>query len=775
MPDKIIPQNTHQKLGETLLPEFLQLLQHLHRGGAWGYWWTFPGKSTTWWPVGTPGLLPSSYQNIYFGVHPTKGKGGKQDRSTRGDNPKNAFRGVTVINCLFAEFDAKDFQGGKNAALDHVQTLDIPPSVVIDSGGGYHAYWLLDTPFELATDADRQRAIQLQRNWVDRVRGDSGAKDIARVLRVPGTLNHKYSPAPTVAFQRVDLSLLYSLTYLESWADEKPPTAPAPATTPQVKNSPSTPANNDTDLARAALDVLDPWRCSDYHEWIRIGLALKHGLGPAGLPLWDAWSSSSSKYIPGEIAKRWESLGEGPVNISTLFWAAEHDRPGWRDEHNANHRPAPSNNGHKPQGAATAPAESGKAPASAPTQGNSEERRKYPKGAEYVAFLARAGYTFSLCALDDSLWVNGSERMTDPLEAEIKTLLRDNGFQRVNVAADAWLANARANAFHPIRDYLNALTWDGMDHIGQLATYIDDRHENAPLVLRKWLLGTVARVMTGGRQNRVLVLEGKQGCGKSYLARWIASPLPAHFSESMPNPDDKDSRLSLATTWIWEIKELGAVTRRADRESLKAWLTLESITERPAYGRHPIHKPAITSFIATVNNEGGFFNDPTGSRRYMTIAIDAIDWGYPGSVNVDQVWAQAASLFHAGEDWNLTPEEATIVEAVNDEYEFTPPVHDWLDMYAEPDSGGGFLPASEILDAIKMAGVGGSPTGISREVAGWMKRNGYEDGRGQVALQTLEGTTTRRVRGYYGVKLLKRDYLTPSHDGQMGQMDKWDR
>ena len=387
------------------------------------------------------------------------------------------------------------------------------------------------------------------------------------------------------------------------------------------------------------------------------------------------------------------------------------------------------------------------------TQG--KERRKDPLGAEYVAFLRTRGYDFKLCSLDDSLWVN-DERISDPLEAEIKTLLRDNGYGRVNVAADAWLAHARKNSFNPIKGYLNGLKWNGLDHIGQLASHVSDKHNNFALVLRKWAIGAVARPLTGGRQNRVMVFEGKQGTGKSFLARWIASPLEDYFSEAMPNPDDKDSRLALATTWIWEIKELGAVTRRADRESLKAWLTLQGISERPPFGKHVIYKPAITSFIATVNNEGGFFNDPTGSRRYMTVAIDGISWDYSKHVDINQLWAQAVHLFKAGEDWNLSTEEQTRIEAVNDEYEFTPPVYDWLDMWIEPDNtDNSFLPVSDVMNAIKAAGVGGTDTHIIREVAAWMKRNGYEDGRSRVDISVVGvGKMKRLVRGYFGVKIL---------------------
>jgi predicted P-loop ATPase len=388
-----------------------------------------------------------------------------------------------------------------------------------------------------------------------------------------------------------------------------------------------------------------------------------------------------------------------------------------------------------------------------------KERRKEPQGAEYVEFAAAHNYRFRLCELDDSLWVN-NERMTDPLDAEIKTLLRDNGYPKVNVAADAFLAHARKESFHPVIDFLQSLKWDGKDHIAEMAGYVTDKHNNFPLVLKKWLLGAVARPMTGGKQNRVLVLEGSQGLGKSHLARWIASPLETYFSEAMPDPDNKDSRLALATTWIWEIKELGSVTRRADRESLKAWLTLESISERMPFGKYPIYKPAMTSFIATVNDEGGFFNDPTGSRRYMTVALKSIDWDYSKKVDIRQVWAQAMALYLKGEDWNLTPEEQKLIAAVNDEYEFSLPSHDWLDRYIEicPDA---FVESESIRQAMAAAGDFGRDAHLAREIAGWMKKHGYEAGKEYVDVKTVDGagmaqTTKKQVRGFRGARIARK-------------------
>ena len=395
--------------------------------------------------------------------------------------------------------------------------------------------------------------------------------------------------------------------------------------------------------------------------------------------------------------------------------------------------------------------------------------KKWAKSWEYVEILQKAGYDFRLCELDDTLFVN-DERMTDPLDAEIKSKLRDQGYHKVNVAADAYLAYARAHSFHPVKDYLKSITWDGGKWIEALAGYIQDRFNLSSLILRKWLIGAVARIYTHGRQNRVMVLEGPQGCGKSYFARWLGSGLNDHFSEAMPNPDDKDSRLALATVWIWEIKELGSVTRRADIDALKAWLTLESINERLPYGKYPVYKPAITSFIATVNDAGGFFNDPTGNRRYMTLALSGLNWNYAREIDVNQVWGQAAHFFEDGEDWNLNADEQAQVQVVNDEFEFTPPAYDWLEMYTEPTSSEIFTPTDEILQAMKLNGLSGSDVHLSRQLSGWMKRTGYEAGRGyiDVKVQAKNGnqmTANKRVRGFFGIELRKKAVILPFQDG----------
>lgn len=223
-----------------------RLLQSLHRGGTWGYLWNAPSpgaegkKLSAWYQVGGPLPAPANArQENYFGVHPTRTAKDAYHRSTIQD--------IAVINCLFAEFDAKDFDGGKAAALAHVNNLPVAPSVIVDSGGGYHGYWLLRETFTITDDAERERAQQAQYAWVSHVGSDDGTKDLARVLRLPGTKNYKYNPSPTVTIVKSDFDLTYSLPELEAeataWrAAEKPNVKPNVAAADRIPNG----ARNET-------------------------------------------------------------------------------------------------------------------------------------------------------------------------------------------------------------------------------------------------------------------------------------------------------------------------------------------------------------------------------------------------------------------------------------------------------------------------------------------------------------------------------------------------
>lgn len=199
--------------------------------------------------------------NVYFSVHPLSQI---PPHNTTGNRDRRFISSQTeyicAVNALFAEFDGKEYvytiecrgelpagirtmtaierqQAVKAAkerlfyrdparfkqrALHHLFALSTPPSVIIDSGGGYHCYWLLRQTVPI-DDANRDDLQVVQHGWVQMVAGDSGAADLRRVLRLPGSYNQKAGfgeKPPRVEFVKADFGLLYDYRDLEELVTE---------------------------------------------------------------------------------------------------------------------------------------------------------------------------------------------------------------------------------------------------------------------------------------------------------------------------------------------------------------------------------------------------------------------------------------------------------------------------------------------------------------------------------------------------------------------------
>lgn len=368
-----------------------------------------------------------------------------------------------------------------------------------------------------------------------------------------------------------------------------------------------------------------------------------------------------------------------------------------------------------------------------------------PRSDEYILLLAILGYQFRMSELDDRLLVNG-EPISDPQVAEIKSRLRDSGYESVNVAMDASTAWGYRNSFHPIKNYLDGLAWDHFDHIGILSEYFKDERDIFKTWFYRWAVGAVERVYRPGYQNRVLVLDGPQDLGKSTFVKWLASSVPDHYKSGGINPDNKDNKLDRINNWIWEISEFGATTRRSDIEAFKDFISSERTKERNPYGHYPIDKPNLVSFIATVNNTNGFLNDPTGSRRFMSTTLTDINWNYYREVNPNQVWAQARALYDGGETGRLSKEERELANEINTEYEIENPIAVHLDKALTLDPGG-WVTTESLVSYLSPKVKMGDRT-LQMEVSNYMKTL-----RSRGVEQKRRSKDGRRQKGYQGVTL----------------------
>jgi hypothetical protein len=221
-------------------------------------------------------------------------------------------------------------------------------------------------------------------------------------------------------------------------------------------------------------------------------------------------------------------------------------------------------------------------------------------------------------------------------------------------AAKAAEAVARDRSFHPVREYLDGLQWDGTDRIsGWLTTYLGaaDNDLNSAMGA-KWLISAVARIYQPGcKADHMLIAEGPQGLFKSSAFRALAEPW---FTDDIADLGSKDSQLATLGVWIIELPELDAMGR-SELSRVKAFMSRNTDRFRPPYGRRLIESPRQCVFVGTMNL-GEYLRDETGGRRFWPVACGHIDLEALRE-DKDQLWAEAVARYRKKETWWLDTTE----------------------------------------------------------------------------------------------------------------------
>lgn len=282
--------------------------------------------------------------------------------------------------------------------------------------------------------------------------------------------------------------------------------------------------------------------------------------------------------------------------------------------------------------------------------------------------------------------VKGASQWIDADDAALRYYLervygltgKDRIFDAVNVVANQ-------HSFHPVRDYLDGCTWDGVPRVETLLIdYLGaDDNEYTRAVTRKTLVAAVARIYRPGcKFDYMLTLRGRQGLGKSALIAKLGGPW---FSDTFTTMQGKDAYEQVQGVWVMEVGELAGM-RKAEAETIKLYISKQTDRFRPAYGRRLQEFPRQCVFIGTTN-ESQFLRDTTGNRRFWVVDTpndpELSIWEDLTDEVIRLIWAEAVELYKKGEALFLPRHLEKLAREVQESYEEENPraglIADYLD------------------------------------------------------------------------------------------------
>lgn len=264
---------------------------------------------------------------------------------------------------------------------------------------------------------------------------------------------------------------------------------------------------------------------------------------------------------------------------------------------------------------------------------------------------------------------------------------------------------ASRNEFHPVRNYLDSLPKDAIDFdlLDNLATlFMDNADPLANVMLRKKLIAAVARAKNPGiKDDTLLVLQGKQGAGKSSFLSVLAGEW---FNDDLRDLDNKDELAKLSRFWILELAEVDYLFGKREVEQFKRFLSATTDTYRPPYGRANIQIPRGCAFFASTN-KAEFLQDPTGDRRYWVVKVNnSIDLDLLSQMR-DRIWATAIAAYDRGDIWWLTKEEEEERKQSHEEYRESDPWQELIrfsDLPTKNHFNGKYLMISDIYERLNI-------------------------------------------------------------------------
>ena len=253
---------------------------------------------------------------------------------------------------------------------------------------------------------------------------------------------------------------------------------------------------------------------------------------------------------------------------------------------------------------------------------------------------------------------NNSPTVTDTDENNLKMYLEENyelTSERVIKAGIDIVSNE--NKYHPIRDYLESLVWDGIPRIENMLPHFlgVEKSKYTIGVMKMHMLAAISRIYEPGiKYDIMLCLVGSQGAGKSTFFKYLAIK-EEWFSDNLDHLDDENIYRKLQNHWIIEMGEMKATVTAKNIEQIKSFLSRQKETYKVPYEVHPEDRPRQCVFCGTSNDLNFLPLDRTGNRRFAPVMTDMskaevhiLDNEAESKAYIEQAWAEAMVLYRQG-------------------------------------------------------------------------------------------------------------------------------
>ena len=222
-----------------------------------------------------------------------------------------------------------------------------------------------------------------------------------------------------------------------------------------------------------------------------------------------------------------------------------------------------------------------------------------------------------------------------------------------------WIATE--NSYCPIKRYLMdcMMADEEFPHWDNLSGwFLGNEDQFATSVLQRFLIGAVARAYEPGcTMDWMPILIGKQGCGKSQLARELC-PRTLYSEFTLPMDVLMKEMYRLHVAWIIELPEVDNFFKRQNIENFKNVLSVTEDVVRKPYASETTDLKRQVVMLGT-SNRSEFLIDETGNRRFIPLEIaDGYETPWKELIRLrNSMWKRAVQQYRKGDQWFIRMDE----------------------------------------------------------------------------------------------------------------------